>query len=80
MADIASRNFVLDSDLSVKFCDFTESTMFPLDTCMETADDEGYSIHTDIGQLGSVMHEVVTGERCAFDFFKDVPIEVARAA
>jgi serine/threonine protein kinase len=79
VADIASRNFLLDSDLSIKFCDFSESTKFTLDTCMETADDDGYSIQTDIGQLGAVIYEVVAGERCEFDLFKDVPPEVGRA-
>ena len=38
---------------------------------METIDDEGFIIYTDIGQLGAVMHEVVTGERCEFDLFKN---------
>lgn len=61
VADIASRNFLLDSDLSIKFCDFTESSIMPLHVNMETADDNGYSIQTDIGQLGAVMYEVVTG-------------------
>jgi serine/threonine protein kinase len=55
VADIASRNFLLDSDLSIKMCDFTESVDLPLDACMETADYGGYSIQTDIGQLGAVM-------------------------
>ncbi|KAK1146357.1 hypothetical protein N8T08_003144 [Aspergillus melleus] len=41
VADIASRNFLLDSGLSIKVCDFTESTIMPLNTCMEAADDGG---------------------------------------
>jgi serine/threonine protein kinase len=77
VADIASRNFLLDSDLSIKICDFTESTMMPPDTCMETADYGGYSIQTDIGQLGAVVYEVVVGEKCAFDIFKNVPPELS---
>ncbi|KAG5294791.1 serine/threonine protein kinase [Histoplasma ohiense] len=72
IADIASRNFLLDSNLSVKFCDFTEASILPFGTAMETVDDNGYSIQTDIGQLGAVMYEVVTGgQRCQFDLFKD---------
>ncbi|RJE27199.1 STYKc [Aspergillus sclerotialis] len=78
VADIASRNFLLDADLSIKFCDFTEYTELPLDTCMETADYGGYSVQTDIGQLGAVMYEVVVGEKCNFDIFKDVPLELSR--
>ncbi|GAD99967.1 conserved hypothetical protein [Paecilomyces variotii No. 5] len=76
VADIATRNFLLDADFKVKICDFTESILMPLDTCMETADYAGYSIHTDIGQLGAVMCEVVVGENCEFDIFKDLPLEL----
>ncbi|KXG52835.1 uncharacterized protein PGRI_080910 [Penicillium griseofulvum] len=75
VADIASRNFLLDSGLSIKFCDFTESIKLPLDTSMEKADFGGNSIRTDIGQLGSVMYEVIVGEKCEFDIFKDIPPE-----
>ena len=78
VADIASRNLLLDSGLSIKFCDFTESTIMPLDTCMETADDGGYSAQTDIGQLGAVVYEVVVGKKCDSDIFKNVPEEVDR--
>lgn len=79
VADIASRNLLLDSDLSIKFCDFTESTIMPLDVDMEDVDDNGYSIQTDIGQLGTIFYEVVTGERCEFDLFKDNPPDVTDA-
>ena len=80
VADIASRNFLLDSDLSVKFCDFTESSIMPLNINMETVDDNGYSIQTDIGQLGAVIYEVVTGKRCDFDLFKDLPPDATKAS
>ncbi|KAL2819477.1 kinase-like domain-containing protein [Aspergillus granulosus] len=77
VADIATRNFLLDADFKVKICDFTESLKMPLDTCMATVDWAGYSIHTDIGQLGAVMYEVVVGEKCEFDIFKDLPLELS---
>ncbi|EEP82290.1 predicted protein [Uncinocarpus reesii 1704] len=80
VVDIASHNFLLDSDLSVKFCDFTESTKLPLDACMETADDGGYTVRTDIGQLGAVMYEVLTKQRCEFDIFKDVPSDISHGS
>ena len=80
VADIATRNFLLSSDLSIKFSDFTESSMLPLDTDMQTVDDTGYSIHTDIGQFGSVMYEVITGQMCEFDLFKGQPTGPATAA
>lgn len=38
---------------------------------MENAEDDGYSIQTDIGQLGAVIYEVVTGNKCEFNLFKD---------
>lgn len=75
VADIATRNFLLDSDLSIKICDFTESIIMPPDTCMKTADYEGYSIRTDIEQLEAVMYEMVVEEKCAFDIFKNVSSE-----
>ncbi|KAL3474114.1 hypothetical protein BJX99DRAFT_260673 [Aspergillus californicus] len=38
---------------------------------METADDDGYSIYTDIGDLGSAFYEAITGERCHFELRPD---------
>ena len=32
------------------------------------ADDDGYSIQTDIGQLGAVIYEVITRQKC--DLFR----------
>ncbi|PYI26144.1 serine/threonine protein kinase, partial [Aspergillus indologenus CBS 114.80] len=77
VADIATRNFLLDAEFKVKICDFTESMPMSLDTHMETADWAGYSIHTDIGQLGAVMYEVVAGEKCDFDIFKGLSLELS---
>jgi serine/threonine protein kinase len=74
-ADIATRNFLLNSDLDVKLSDFNQSTILPLDADMETVDDYGYSIYTDIGQLGTVFYTVATGQACEFDLFKDLPYE-----
>ena len=70
VADIAARNFLLSSDLTIKFSDFTESTILPLDTDMQMADDAGYSIFTDIGQLGAVMYETIMEQSCDFDLSK----------
>lgn len=47
VADIASRNFLLDLDLNIKFCDFSEASLLPLD-------DNGYTTRIDIGFLGAV--------------------------
>lgn len=71
VADIASRNFVLDSDLSIKFCDFSEASIFSLGTDMNLVDDHGYNVQIDIGLLGTVMYEIVTGEKLQIDLFKE---------
>jgi hypothetical protein len=47
---------------------------------VRTTDDAGYSIYTDIGQLGAVMYEAVTGQPCEFDLFKGQPTGPATAA
>lgn len=70
VADIASRNFLLDSDLSIKMCDFSEASLLPLDCNMGCVDDNGYTTQIDIGLLGAVMYEVVTGESCKIDLYK----------
>ncbi|CAG7920652.1 unnamed protein product [Penicillium olsonii] len=71
VADIASRNFLLDSDLTIKFCDFSEASLLPLDVDMDTVDDNGYTTRIDLGFLGTVIYEVVTGKKCKIDPFKD---------
>lgn len=79
VADIASRNLLLDSNLSIRFCDFTEASIMPLDDDIETVEDDGYSVQTDIGQLGAIFYEVVTGERCRFDVYYDLPMDASEA-
>ncbi|KAF9895307.1 hypothetical protein FE257_000211 [Aspergillus nanangensis] len=69
VADIASRNFLLDSDLSIKFCDFSEASLLAVDSNMETVDDNGFTAQIDIGYLGAVIYEVVTGTKCEVDLF-----------
>lgn len=81
VADITSRNFLLTGDLSVKFTGFSESAILPLDTDMNTAvAGNGYSIRTDIGLLGAVLYEVITGRRSRFDLYKYQTSEPATVA
>lgn len=68
VADIASRDFLLDSALSLKICDFSEASFLPSDSDMDGVDENGFITRIDIGLLGVVMHEVVTDE---VDLFKD---------
>jgi serine/threonine protein kinase len=71
VADIATRNFLLDSDLSVN-CAISPKHLFSHWT-QESADYNSFSIQTDIGQLGAVMCGVVTGSKCDFGLFKITP-------
>lgn len=80
VADITSGSFLLNADLSIKFSDFAESIVLPLDTDMDTVDDNGYSIYTDIGRLGAVIYEITTGKRSRFDLFKHQSSNTTKAA
>ncbi|KAJ5948914.1 hypothetical protein N7454_002221 [Penicillium verhagenii] len=71
VTDITSRNFLLDSDFSIKFCDFSEASILPLGSDMKAVDDHGFNTQIDIGLLGTVMYEIVTGEKLRVDLFKD---------
>ncbi|KAJ5934391.1 hypothetical protein N7466_003938 [Penicillium verhagenii] len=71
ITDIASRNFLLDPNQSIKFCDFSEASLLPLDTDMSTVDDNGYTTQVDIGLLGAVIYEVVTGKKCKIDLYQN---------
>ncbi|KAL4899403.1 hypothetical protein BDW74DRAFT_163593 [Aspergillus multicolor] len=71
VTDIACRNFLLDSDLSLKICDFSEASLLPLDSNMKSVDDNGFTTLIDIGLLGAVMYEVITGKKCEIDLFKN---------
>ncbi|KAJ5855481.1 Serine/threonine-protein kinase HT1 [Penicillium soppii] len=53
VADIASRNFLFDSDLMIKFCKFSESSLLPLDANMDTVDDDGHMTRIDLEFLGA---------------------------
>lgn len=55
VADIASRNFPLDADLCLKFCDFSEASILPLDADMDTVDDNGFTTRMNIGTRSSYV-------------------------
>lgn len=71
VADIASRNFLIDADLSLKICDFSEGSLLPLGSDMEHVDENGFSTQMDICLLGAVIYEIATGNKCAIDLFKN---------
>ncbi|KAL4907123.1 kinase-like domain-containing protein [Aspergillus multicolor] len=72
VVDIAQRNFLIDRHLAIKYCDFANAIIFDEDIDMEVVEDEDYTVQTEIGQLGVVMWEVITGERTDFYVFKDL--------
>jgi hypothetical protein len=57
--------------MSLKLCDFSEAQVLLRDADMETADQEGFSVQTDIGGRGTVIYEIITGRRVAFDVYRD---------
>ncbi|KAI1957893.1 hypothetical protein LOZ58_005365 [Ophidiomyces ophidiicola] len=69
--DVASRNFLLDAQLGVHICDFSNALLLPLDAAMDEVENLGFSVQTDLGELGAVIYEVVTGRRVHFDLFLD---------
>ena len=71
LADLRLDNLLLDNDLTIKFADFANSTLMPLEWDLDGSDELGFSILTDIGQFGAVMLEILTGQRCKFDIFQD---------
>lgn len=69
--DVRLDNCLLDETLRIKLSDFGNSTLMPLDWDLSTADDQGYSVQTDIGQFGVLIYEMSTSERCDFDLWRD---------
>lgn len=78
-ADLSSRNFLLAAGMSLKLCEFSEAQVLPRDADMETADQEGFSVQTDIGGLGTVIYEIITGRRVTFDAYQDFDLINTRA-
>lgn len=67
IADIGTRNFLLDEDLSLQMCDFTESVIVSDDEDMASfVSDDFVSVKFDIARFGSMMYEVTAGRRYEF--------------
>ncbi|KAL3480478.1 hypothetical protein BJX99DRAFT_254468 [Aspergillus californicus] len=67
IADVRLDNLLVTDELCVKFSDFGESVMMPLDWDLSGSDEFGFSIMTDIGQFVAVMFEITTGQTCKFN-------------
>lgn len=67
VADIATRNFLLDENCSLQMCDFTESVVVPNDINMDTFVSEDYfSVKFDVARFGSMMYEITSRNRFEF--------------
>lgn len=67
VADIATRNFLLDENLSLQMCDFTESVIVSNDEDMANFVSEDFvSVKFDIARFGSMMYKVTSGSRYEF--------------
>lgn len=63
-ADIATRNFLLDENLSLQMCDFTDSVIVSNDEDMANFVSEDFvSVKFDIARFGSMMYEITSGSR-----------------
>ncbi|KAJ8130469.1 hypothetical protein O1611_g3159 [Lasiodiplodia mahajangana] len=62
IADIGSRNCLLDTDFSLKLCDFGHSFIVDADIDITQANDYGVTVKTDIAQFGLVLYELCTGK------------------
>ena len=82
LAEVAIKDFLVDNDLSLKFTGFAESIIFSLDTDMNTAAHDGYSVRTDIGQIGAILYEIIAGRRSRFNLSlsKRQDLELTNAA
>ncbi|RAH84461.1 hypothetical protein BO86DRAFT_356982 [Aspergillus japonicus CBS 114.51] len=67
IADIATRNFLLDENLSLQMCDSTESVIVADDEdLVEFVSEDCVSVKSDVARFGSMMYEVISGYRCEF--------------
>lgn len=71
ICDIRLENIVYDDDMNLRLIDFSESSSMDPEWDLKGCDRYGCSIMTDIGQFGSVMFEMITGQHCYFDIYQD---------
>ncbi|KAL1954089.1 hypothetical protein VTO42DRAFT_1777 [Malbranchea cinnamomea] len=65
--DIAPRNFLLADDLSLRMIDFGQAAVFPLDTDITTACDNGLTALVDIVHLGCTIHSIASWQLYEFN-------------
>ncbi|PWY72241.1 hypothetical protein BO94DRAFT_501447, partial [Aspergillus sclerotioniger CBS 115572] len=74
IADIAARNFLVNADLSLQLCDFSESVIIPVEHALdEFISEDSLSMKSDIARFGSMLYEIVSGRR--YEFYVTSEIE-----
>ncbi|PYI06789.1 hypothetical protein BO78DRAFT_368351 [Aspergillus sclerotiicarbonarius CBS 121057] len=74
VADIAARSFLVNTDLSLQLCDFSESVIIPVNQALDELVLQGLlSTKFDIARFGSMMYEIVSGHR--YEFFVTPEVE-----
>ncbi|PGH26790.1 hypothetical protein AJ80_01555 [Polytolypa hystricis UAMH7299] len=77
VADIATRNFLLDENLSLQMCDFTESVIVSNNEDMANFVSEDFvSVKFDIARFGSMMYEVISGSRYEFYVIPEIETDL----
>jgi serine/threonine protein kinase len=77
IADIATRNFLLNPDLSLQMCDFTESVIVPVDENIRSFVSEDFvSMKFDIARFGSMMYEITSGSRYEFYVIPEIASDI----
>lgn len=77
VADIATRNFLLDENLSLQMCDFTESVIVSNDENMASfVSEDFFSVKFDIARFGSMMYEVSSRSRYEFYVVPEIEAEL----
>ncbi|OJJ67155.1 hypothetical protein ASPBRDRAFT_349942 [Aspergillus brasiliensis CBS 101740] len=77
VAEIATRNFLLEEDLSLHICDFTESVIVANDEDMsDFVSDDYVSVKSDISRFGSMMYEVISGNQFEFYVIPDIETDL----
>lgn len=75
IADIAARNFLVNKDLTLQLCDFSESLVIPEDRELDEFISEDFlSIKFDIARFGSMMYETSSSQR--YEFYVSPEIDV----
>ncbi|GLA13542.1 hypothetical protein AnigIFM62618_010795 [Aspergillus niger] len=77
VSDIATRNFLLEEDLSLQMCDFTESIIVANDKGMADFISEDFvSVKSDIARFGSMMYEIISGNQFEFYVIPDIETDL----